>query len=45
MNGCVEVRVKVGKGDIETVVSEFRKFLEIAVDGDGKSQSTILESK
>ena len=33
------------KGDIEIVVGEFRKFLETAVDGDGKSQSTILEIK
>ncbi|QQS46113.1 MAG: hypothetical protein IPM66_19690 [Acidobacteriota bacterium] len=36
---------KIEKGDIETVVGEFRKFLETAVDGDGKSQSTILEIK
>jgi hypothetical protein len=35
----------VEKGDIETVVSEFRRFLETAVDGDGKSQSTNLEIK
>jgi len=27
------------------VVGEFRKFLETAVDGDGKGQSTILEIK
>ncbi len=45
MNECVEVRVKVGKGDIETIVGELRKFLEIAVDRDCKSQSTILEIK
>jgi len=38
-------KTKVEKGDIETVVGEFRKFLETAVDGDGKSQSTILEIK
>jgi hypothetical protein len=38
-------KTKVEKGDIETVVGEFRKFLENAVDGDGKSQSTILEIK
>jgi hypothetical protein len=31
------------KKDIETVVGEFRKFLEVAVDGDGAGQSTILE--
>ncbi len=33
------------KADIETVVGEFRKFLEAAVEGDGKTQSTILEIK
>jgi hypothetical protein len=38
-------KTKVEKGDIEIVVGEFRKFLEAAVDGDGKSQSTILEIK
>jgi hypothetical protein len=38
-------RNKVEKGDIETVVGEFRKFLEVAVDGDGNGQSTILEIK
>lgn len=38
-------KTKIEKSDIETVVGEFRKFLEIAVDGDGKSQSTILEIK
>ena len=38
-------KTKVEKGDIETVVGEFRKFLETAVNGDGKSQSTILEIK
>ena len=38
-------KTKVEKGDIETVVGEFRKFLETAVDGDGKGQSTILEIK
>lgn len=38
-------KTKVEKGDIETVVGEFRKFLEAAVDGDGKGQSTILEIK
>jgi hypothetical protein len=38
-------KTKVEKGDIETVVGEFRKFLERAVDGDGKNQSTILEIK
>ena len=38
-------KTKVEKGDIESVVGEFRKFLETAVDGDGKGQSTILEIK
>lgn len=38
-------KTKVEKGDIETVVGEFRKFLQTAVDGDGKGQSTILEIK
>jgi hypothetical protein len=38
-------KTKVEKADIEIVVSEFRKFLEKAVDGDGKGQSTILEIK
>ena len=35
----------VEKGDIETVVGEFRKFLEAGLDGDGKTQSTLLEIK
>jgi hypothetical protein len=35
----------VEKSDIEGVVGEFRVFLEKAVDGDGKGQSTILEIK
>lgn len=38
-------KTKVEKNDIETVVGEFRKFLQDAVDGDGKNQSTILEIK
>jgi len=38
-------KTKVEKGDIETVVCEFRKFLETALDADGKSQFTILEIK
>lgn len=38
-------KTKVEKSDIETVVGEFRAFLENAVDGDGNSQSTILEIK
>ena len=33
------------KADIETVVGEFRKFLETAVNVDGSNQSTILEIK
>lgn len=37
----------IERDNIEKVVEEFRKFLEAAftVDGDGKSQSTILEIK
>jgi hypothetical protein len=38
-------KTKLEKGDVESVVGEFRKFLETAVDGDGKGQSTILEIK
>lgn len=38
-------KTKVEKNDIESVVGEFRQFLEAAVDGDGKAQSTILEIK
>ena len=38
-------KTKVEKGDIESVVGEFREFLETAVAGDGKGQSTILEIK
>jgi hypothetical protein len=33
------------EADIESVVGEFRTFLETAVAGDGKGQSTILEIK
>ncbi|HQU45838.1 MAG TPA: hypothetical protein PK867_23690 [Pirellulales bacterium] len=36
-------KTKIERGDIESVVGEFRQFLETA--GDGKSQSTILEIK
>jgi hypothetical protein len=36
---------KVEKNGIESVVCEFRTFLETAMDGDGKGQSTILEIK
>lgn len=36
---------KVERADIETVVGEFRQFLETAVGGDGKSQTTIVEIK
>jgi hypothetical protein len=38
-------KTKVEKSEIEGVVGEFRRFLEKAVDGDGKGQSTILEIK
>jgi hypothetical protein len=36
-------KTKVEKGDIETVVGEFRQFLENAVNGDGPRQSIIVE--
>jgi hypothetical protein len=45
LNEFHPTKTKVEKADIESVVSEFRKFLETAVDGDGKGQSTILEIK
>ena len=45
LNEFQPTKTKVEKGDIESVVGEFRKFLETAVDGDGKGQSTILEIK
>jgi hypothetical protein len=35
-------KTKDEKSDIETIVGEFRNFLESAVDCDGKSQSTNL---
>ena len=38
-------KVTLGRADIETVVGEFRQFLENAVNGDEKNQSTILEIK
>ena len=38
-------KATVGKSDIDAVVTEFRQFLEDAVGGDGKDQSTILEIK
>jgi len=38
-------RAMIEMSDIETIVGEFRKFLEAAGDGDGKSQSIILEIK
>jgi hypothetical protein len=45
LNEFHPTKTKVEKGDIELVVGEFRAFLETAVDGDGKGQSTILEIK
>jgi hypothetical protein len=45
LNEFHPTKTKVEKGDIESVVGEFRKFLETAVDDDGKGQSTILEIK
>jgi len=34
-------KATVEKSEIETVVREFRQFLEAAVDGDGANQRTI----
>jgi hypothetical protein len=31
------------KSDIETIVSEFRQFLEAAVDGEAKGQTIMVE--
>ena len=45
LNEFHPTKTKVEKGDIESVVGEFRKFLETAMDGDRKGQSTILEIK
>ncbi|MCY2995382.1 MAG: hypothetical protein NTY19_47085 [Planctomycetota bacterium] len=45
LNEFRPTKTKVEKGDIESVVGEFRKFLQNAMDGDGKGQSTILEIK
>jgi len=36
-------KATIEKGDIEEVVGEFRRFLEMALDADGKEQSTIVE--
>jgi len=45
LNEFHPTKTKVEKSDIESVVGEFRKFLETAVEGDNKGQSTILEIK
>jgi hypothetical protein len=45
LNTFRPTKTKVEKADIESVVSEFRKFLETAVDADDRDQSTILEIK
>jgi hypothetical protein len=45
LNEFHPTKTKVEKSDIESIVGEFRKFLETAVDNDGKGQSTILEIK
>ena len=45
LNEFRPTKTKVEKADIESVVGEFRVFLETAVAGDGKGQSTILEIK
>ena len=36
-------KTKVEKGNIENVVGEFRTFLETALDGDARAESTIVE--
>jgi hypothetical protein len=36
-------KATIEKADIDTVVGEFRKFLETALDGDARAESTILE--
>ena len=36
-------RVTIGKADIENVVGEFRQFLETALDGYARAESTIVE--
>jgi len=38
-------KATIEKADIDQVVGEFRQFLETAMDGGGKSQSTIVEIK
>jgi hypothetical protein len=45
LNEFRPTKTKVEKGDIEIVVGEFRKFLETAVEGENKAQTTILEIK
>jgi hypothetical protein len=35
-------RTKVEKADIETVVGEFRKFLETALEGEARAERTIV---
>lgn len=45
LNEFHPTNTKVERNDIENVVGEFRKFLEIAVDDDGDGHSTILEIK
>ena len=34
---------RVTSSEIETVVGEFRQFLEVAVDGNDTNQATVLE--
>jgi len=36
-------KATIERADIETVVGEFRKFLETALDGDARAESTIVE--
>ena len=45
LNEFHPTKTKVEKDDIESVVGEFRKFLETAVGGDGDGNSVIVELK
>ncbi|MGA7501638.1 MAG: hypothetical protein WBX00_33315 [Isosphaeraceae bacterium] len=36
-------KAKVERSEMETVVQEFRRFLEAAVDGEAKDQTIMVE--
>jgi hypothetical protein len=36
-------KATIEKADIDNVVGELRKFVETALDGDARAESTILE--